>query len=97
MFGQAAAFSMDGPKPLSAGEGGFVLAGEDSRHYRHALTGMGLEHRIHPLAAAVAYEQLAHLDDYLAGRERVASSSLPTCPASSCPRSGRTHARPGTA
>ncbi|MGY1982930.1 DegT/DnrJ/EryC1/StrS family aminotransferase [Nocardia gipuzkoensis] len=94
-FGQAAAFSMNGPKPLSAGEGGFILTDDEDVYHRvllhgqynkrcrneipahsdlsrYAVTGMGLKHRIHPLAAAIALEQLAHLDDYLTGRQRIA-------------------------
>jgi dTDP-4-amino-4,6-dideoxygalactose transaminase len=96
-FGDAAAFSMNGPKPLSAGEGGFLLTDEPAiyhrallhgqynkrcrneipktdERYRYAVTGMGLKHRIHPLAAAMGLEQLGSLDDYLAGRETVAAS-----------------------
>ncbi|MGY1948763.1 DegT/DnrJ/EryC1/StrS family aminotransferase [Nocardia asiatica] len=80
-FGQAAAFSMNGPKPLSAGEGGFILTDNEEVYHRvllhgqynkrcrneipagsdlsrYVLTGMGLKHRIHPLAAAFALEQL---------------------------------------
>jgi perosamine synthetase len=95
-FGQAAAFSMNGPKPLSAGEGGFLLTDDDDiyhlallhgqynkrcrselplehRLYAYAVTGMGLKHRIHPLAAAIGLDQLSHLDDYLIGRQRIAA------------------------
>ncbi|MFK4102910.1 DegT/DnrJ/EryC1/StrS family aminotransferase [Streptomyces sp. NPDC019531] len=95
-FGRAAAFSMNGPKPLSAGEGGFILTDDDDLYqrallhgqynkrcrselprkhplYRYAVTGMGLKHRIHPLAARIALDQLDHLDEYLDGRERVAA------------------------
>ena len=95
-FGTASAFSMNGPKPLSAGEGGFLLTNDDDVYYRallhgqynkrcknelppgyhlarYAVTGMGLKHRIHPLAAAIALDQLGRLDNYLAGRERVAA------------------------
>jgi perosamine synthetase len=95
-FGQAAAFSMNGPKPLSAGEGGFLLTDDDDVYYRallhgqynkrcrnelpsdyrlarYAVTGMGLKHRIHPLAASIALDQLGHLDEYLTGRERIAA------------------------
>ncbi|WP_326642310.1 DegT/DnrJ/EryC1/StrS family aminotransferase [Streptosporangium sp. NBC_01755] len=36
-FGRAAAFSMNGPKPLSAGEGGFVLTDDDEVYYRVLL------------------------------------------------------------
>ncbi|MFI5779106.1 DegT/DnrJ/EryC1/StrS family aminotransferase [Nocardia sp. NPDC051570] len=94
-FGRAAAFSMNGPKPLSAGEGGFVLTDDDEVYYRvllhgqynkrcrdeippshelsrYAVTGLGLKHRIHPIAAAIALQQLPHLDDYLEGRQRIA-------------------------
>lgn len=90
-FGDAAAFSLNGPKPLSAGEGGFVLTNDDELFYRlllhgqynkrcrteipndhplyaYAVTGMGLKHRIHPLAAVIAEQQLGRLDEYLAGR-----------------------------
>ncbi|WP_063001921.1 DegT/DnrJ/EryC1/StrS family aminotransferase [Nocardia mikamii] len=95
-FGRAAAFSMNGPKPLSAGEGGFVLTDDEHLYYRlllhgqynkrcrteipehhslhrYAVTGMGLKHRIHPLAAAIALDQLSRLDDYLLGRQRIAT------------------------
>lgn len=94
-FGHAGAFSMNGPKPLSAGEGGFVLTNDDELFYRlllhghynkrcrneipaehplyqYTVTGMGLKFRIHPLAASIALDQLDRLDDYLAGRARVA-------------------------
>lgn len=95
-FGHASAFSMNGPKPLSAGEGGFLLTDDDEiyyhallhgqynkrcrnelppdhRYYDYAVTGMGLKHRIHPLAAAIALDQLGHLDDYLVGRAAIAT------------------------
>lgn len=38
-FGNVAAFSMNGPKPLSAGEGGFVLTDDDEVYYRVLLHG----------------------------------------------------------
>jgi dTDP-4-amino-4,6-dideoxygalactose transaminase len=41
------------------------------RHYRYAVTGVGLKFRIHPLAAAIALDQLGHLDGYLAGRASI--------------------------
>ncbi|SNQ47521.1 putative PLP-dependent enzyme possibly involved in cell wall biogenesis [Frankia canadensis] len=98
-FGRAAAFSMNGPKPLSAGEGGFVLTDVEDVYYRtllhgqynkrcrnelpkdyqlapYGVTGMGLKHRIHPLAASIALDQLGHLDEYLAGRARIAASMI---------------------
>lgn len=94
-FGLAGAFSLNGPKPLSGGEGGFVLTDDDDTYYRvltfahynkrakseipeghplarYAVTGAGLKLRIHPLAAAVAHDQLARLDGYLAGRAEIA-------------------------
>ncbi|MEU1424870.1 DegT/DnrJ/EryC1/StrS family aminotransferase [Kitasatospora sp. NPDC005751] len=94
-FGLASAFSLNGPKPLSGGEGGFVLTDDDDTyrrvimfaHYnkrakgeipeghplaRYAVTGAGLKFRIHPLAAAIALDQLSRLDGYLAGRAEVA-------------------------
>ncbi|MEV6873952.1 DegT/DnrJ/EryC1/StrS family aminotransferase [Amycolatopsis sp. NPDC051128] len=37
--GNIAAFSMNGPKPLSAGEGGFVLTDDDETYYRLLLFG----------------------------------------------------------
>ncbi|GAB2710494.1 hypothetical protein GCM10027089_37690 [Nocardia thraciensis] len=86
---------MNGPKPLSAGEGGFVLTNDDEVYYRvllhgqynkrcrneiprehplyrYAVTGTGLKHRIHPLAASLARNQLPNLEDYLSGRATVA-------------------------
>ncbi|WP_335934495.1 DegT/DnrJ/EryC1/StrS family aminotransferase [Streptomyces sp. PTD5-9] len=93
-FGLASAFSLNGPKPLSGGEGGFVLTDDDTYHRlimlahyskrarteipkghplaRYAVTGAGLKLRIHPLAAAIAHDQLARLDSYLAGRAEIA-------------------------
>jgi perosamine synthetase len=38
-FGDTAAFSLNGPKPLSAGEGGFVLTDDDEIFYRVLLHG----------------------------------------------------------
>ncbi|WP_328687432.1 DegT/DnrJ/EryC1/StrS family aminotransferase [Streptomyces caniferus] len=95
-FGLAGAFSLNGPKPLSGGEGGFVLTDDDDIYYRvltfahynkrarneipeghpfarYAVTGAGLKLRIHPLAAALAHDQLSRLDAYLAGREAIAA------------------------
>ncbi|SOB81563.1 DegT/DnrJ/EryC1/StrS family aminotransferase [Streptomyces sp. 1331.2] len=94
-FGLASAFSLNGPKPLSGGEGGFVLTDDDDTYHRviafahynkraraeipeshplarYAVTGAGLKLRIHPLAAAIAHDQLARLDGYLAGRAEIA-------------------------
>ncbi|MDH6113670.1 perosamine synthetase [Kitasatospora sp. MAP12-15] len=94
-FGLAGAFSLNGPKPLSGGEGGFVLTDDDDTYFRvltfahynkrakseipeghplarYAVTGSGLKLRIHPLAAALAHDQLDRLDGYLAGRAEIA-------------------------
>ncbi|MFJ4096740.1 DegT/DnrJ/EryC1/StrS family aminotransferase [Kitasatospora sp. NPDC089913] len=94
-FGLASAFSLNGPKPLSGGEGGFVLTDDDDTYHRvitfahynkrakseipngqplarYAVTGAGLKLRIHPIAAAIAHDQLARLDGYLAERAEIA-------------------------
>lgn len=94
-WGTASGFSMNGPKPLSAGEGGFVLTDDDDIYYRvlmhghynkrcrqeipadhylheYAVTGQGLKARIHPVAAAIALNQLGRLDEVLDARARVA-------------------------
>ncbi|WP_223874609.1 DegT/DnrJ/EryC1/StrS family aminotransferase [Salinispora fenicalii] len=94
-FGAVSAFSLNGPKPLSAGEGGLLATDDDEIYYRallhghynkrcrteipeghplrtYATTGLGLKFRIHPLAAAIALEQLRHLDEYLDGRAQMA-------------------------
>lgn len=94
-FGKVAAFSLNGPKPLSAGEGGFIVTDDDDIFYHvllhghynkrccvelppahplypYAVTGMGLKFRIHPLAAAIAFEQLELLDSYLDQRAEIA-------------------------
>ncbi|MGC5361635.1 DegT/DnrJ/EryC1/StrS family aminotransferase [Streptomyces sp. DT24] len=94
-FGLAGAFSLNGPKPLSGGEGGFVLTDDHDTYYRlltfahynkrakseipakhplagYAVTGSGLKLRIHPLAAALAHDQLGRIDGYLAGRAEIA-------------------------
>lgn len=87
-FGLAAAWSLNGPKLISGGEGGIILTDDkemeircnllgqynnralqitppDHPLRRIALTGLGLKHRITTVAAAMANEQLAHLDDWL--------------------------------
>ncbi len=98
-LGTASAFSLNGPKPLSAGEGGFAMTDDEEVYYRlllhghynkrcrteipvenplavYAVTGMGLKLRIHPLAAAIALNQLSRLDTYLVGRRRIAARML---------------------
>ncbi len=94
-FGNASAFSIQGQKTLTGGEGGFLLTDDDEIYYRallvghynkrckqeipknhplqrFATTGMGLKLRIHPLAAAIALEQLKNLDLVLEGRRKIA-------------------------
>lgn len=44
--------------------------------YSFAVPGMGLKHRIHPLAAGVALGQLDRLDEYLEGRAQIAAYLL---------------------
>jgi dTDP-4-amino-4,6-dideoxygalactose transaminase len=116
-FGHAGAFSMNGPKPLSAGEGGFALTDDHELYYRlllhgqynkrcraeipadhpmhqYAVTGQGLKFRIHPLAAAIALDQLDHLDDYVSGRAAIAQhlqDQLSSLPGIAVPRLPETH------
>ncbi|MFA5250271.1 MAG: DegT/DnrJ/EryC1/StrS family aminotransferase [Parachlamydiales bacterium] len=94
-FGTAAAFSLQGQKTLTGGEGGFLLTNDDNLFYRallfghynkrckteipqnhplsrYAVTGMGLKLRIHPLAAALANEQMNHLDRIIQKRQSMA-------------------------
>jgi len=111
-LGHAAAFSLNGPKPLSAGEGGYLLTDDDATYHRalihghynkrcrteiprhdplhqYAVTGQGLKFRIHPLAAAIAAQQLPHLDARIAARHTCAdhmSDLLDTVPGFTPPR-----------
>ncbi len=88
-FGDMAAWSLQGEKIISGGEGGILVA-DKPEHYHRALllghynkrpkseipassplhpfflTGLGLKLRAHPLAIAMADEQLDHLDEWLA-------------------------------
>lgn len=98
-FGSIAAFSTGGSKPLSGGEGGFVLTDDDDLYYRvllhgqdgsrcrseipidhplrrYVLTGTGLAHRMHPLAAALTLGQLGELDRRLGGRRQIAARMI---------------------
>jgi dTDP-4-amino-4,6-dideoxygalactose transaminase len=61
---------------------------------------MGLKHRVHPLAASLALDQLGQLDSYLDGRAKMATcllEHLKTSPASGSRGSARHCAPPGTA
>ncbi|MGZ3431520.1 MAG: DegT/DnrJ/EryC1/StrS family aminotransferase [Isosphaeraceae bacterium] len=83
-FGTAACFSLEGHKPMVAGEGGVLLT-KSRAVYERALmlghfgrrikgevldeelrpfvqTGFGHKYRMHPLAAAIALQQLRRLD-----------------------------------
>jgi dTDP-4-amino-4,6-dideoxygalactose transaminase len=98
-FGAAAAFSLQGQKSVTGGEGGVLLTDNDEVFYRalllghynkrckaeiprehplarYATTGMGLKLRIHPLAAAIAQQQFADLENVLAGRQRWAEHMI---------------------
>lgn len=44
--------------------------------YQYGITGMGLKLRIHPLAAAIANEQMDHLDEILENRRKIASKMI---------------------
>lgn len=105
-FGDAAAFSLQGQKTLTAGEGGVLLTDNpdiyhralllghynkrclqeipnESIYHRFAVTGLGLKFRIHPIAAAIADEQLDELDNILKGRQEIAmimTEALKTIP-----------------
>jgi len=46
---------------------------KDHKLSNYSLTGMGLKLRIHPLAAAIAEEQLSNLQSVISGREKFAS------------------------
>ena len=86
-FGDGAAWSLQGQKIVSGGEGGIVLTKHADFHYRQliwghynkrckseipqghflrdfALTGTGLKTRAHPLAIAIARNQLRKLKEF---------------------------------
>lgn len=94
-FGDISAFSMQGQKTLTGGEGGFIITNnnelyyksllighynkrckteipKDNELYKYTITGMGLKFRIHPLAAAIANEQLKKLKQVILGRNKFA-------------------------
>lgn len=83
-FGTVGAFSLQGQKIITGGEGGIIITNDrdvyerglllghynkrckqeilpDSKYYPYALTGFGLKLRAHPLAIAIAEEQMSHL------------------------------------
>ncbi|KAL8840978.1 MAG: hypothetical protein Q9176_003550, partial [Flavoplaca citrina] len=86
-FGNGAAWSLQGQKTVTGGEGGIALTKHAEFHYRmlifghyhkrckleirsdhylhqYALTGAGLKNRAHPLAVAIALNQLRQLPDF---------------------------------
>ena len=98
-FGDGAAFSLQGQKTLTGGEGGFLLTDNEEIYYKalmlgqynkrclqeipsthslakFAVTGMGLKMRIHPVAAAIANQQLDDLDEVLSGRRKTAQMMI---------------------
>jgi perosamine synthetase len=84
-FGEVACFSLEGHKPVAAGEGGMLLTSSRDVYERALMlghfgrrvkdeirsdglrpfvdTGFGHKYRMHPLAAAIALEQLRRLDE----------------------------------
>lgn len=95
-FGDGAAWSLQGQKLISGGEGGVVLTKNADFHYRQllwghynrrcedeipldhplqdfALTGTGMKNRAHPLAIAIALNQLRKLTDFQRAKKHFAS------------------------
>ena len=92
-FGTAAAWSLQGQKIISGGEGGILLTDSDEVFYRALLlghynkrcnqeiptsyhlaefsqTGFGQKFRAHPLAIAMANQQLTHLEKWIAQKTK---------------------------
>ena len=95
-FGDGAAWSLQGQKNISGGEGGIVLTKHSDFHYRqllwghynkrckveiprehelhsYALTGAGLKNRAHPIAVAIALNQLQMLSTFKSMRDTFAA------------------------
>ena len=95
-FGDGAAWSLQGQKVVSGGEGGIVLTKHQDFHYRqliwghynkrcsveipmdhplrgYSATGAGLKNRAHPLAVAIALNQLRKLPDFLKTKRKFAA------------------------
>ena len=98
-FGDGAAWSLQGQKVVSGGEGGIVMTKHAEFHYRqllwghynkrckleippshplrsYSLTGVGLKHRAHPLAIAVALNQLRKLGYFHTVKTRFATQMI---------------------
>jgi dTDP-4-amino-4,6-dideoxygalactose transaminase/predicted dehydrogenase len=94
-FGDGAAWSLQGQKVLTGGEGGIVVTKHSEWHYRQlllghynkrcmieiptehplrkfAMTGAGLKNRAHPLAIALALDQLTRVPQFLESKRRFA-------------------------
>jgi dTDP-4-amino-4,6-dideoxygalactose transaminase len=97
--GDAAAWSLQGQKNITGGEGGILLTDDrklferavlmgqynkrakqqvlpSSPHFQFATTGFGLKLRAHPLAIAMANEQLGHLERWTVNKQKVAAKFL---------------------
>ncbi|MDD2870902.1 MAG: DegT/DnrJ/EryC1/StrS family aminotransferase [Candidatus Gracilibacteria bacterium] len=95
-FGDIAAWSLQGKKTLTGGEGGVLSTNNEEYYYKSLLlghynkrssseipldhdyhkystTGFGLKLRAHPLAIAIANDELSRLDTYLQDRNEFAS------------------------
>lgn len=95
-FGDGAAWSLQGQKNVSGGEGGIVVTKHDAFHYRqllwghynkrckseipsnhelhpYALTGAGSKNRAHPIAVAIAMNQLQKLHVFQSVRHAFAT------------------------
>ena len=94
-FGDGAAWSLQGQKVITGGEGGIVLTKQAEFHYRqliwghynkrckleipaghllqpYALTGAGSKNRAHPIAVAIALNQLRKLGSFLTTKSKFA-------------------------
>jgi len=92
-FGDASAWSLQGQKIITGGEGGIMLTkhkdifdrallqghynkrckneiSNDSPLYKYSLTGLGLKFRAHPLAIAIANEQLKKIDKFIEQKQK---------------------------
>lgn len=111
-FGDMAAWSLQGQKNITGGEGGILLTNsielyhrallhghynkrpkdeipESSSLYDFFLTGKGLKLRAHPVATAIALEQLSHLDEFLTVRSmhaEIFDAAIDRCPFLTRPR-----------
>ncbi len=96
-FGDLAAWSLQGQKVITGGEGGILVTNSKKLYtnallhghynkrpkqelrpeadlYKFFLTGKGLKLRAHPLAIAIAEQQFAMLDNFLAVKSRRAAA-----------------------